>query len=108
MHAKTKALLKGCKDSEHICPKKVGAPMRDFMAAIRAAVGQVSGLRLDYAEMQGLEDDPKVRGRLAELDQKMGAAEREARKLMDQAIKVQEILRQFRDTEARIRAELAT
>ncbi len=106
MHARTKALLKSCKDSDHVCPKKVGEPMRPFLSAVRAALSQVSECRLDFAEMTGIETDPEIRARLAELDQKMGAAEREARKLMDQAIKVQEIFRQFRDAEARIREEL--
>jgi hypothetical protein len=106
MNTKTKTLLKRCKDASHICPKKLGDPMRAFITAARAAQTQASELRLDYAEMQGHEEDQHVRAHLEQLDQKLGAIERENRKLMDQAIKVQGLMRQFRQTEERVRAEL--
>ncbi len=106
MHTKTKALLDGCKKATHICPKKLGEPMEPFMTAAGAALSQVHGLRLQYAMMTGIEADQRTRVRLTDLDQKLGAIEREARKLMDQAIKVQDIFRQFRETETRIGSEL--
>lgn len=106
MHAKTQDLLNGCRDASHVCPKKIGVPMEAYMAAVATGLGEVHALRLKYALMTGQEDVASSRGRMAELDQKLGAAEREGRKLMDQAIKFQDILRQFREAETRISAEL--
>lgn len=106
MHESTKRLLDGLDGAANVCPVKTGTAFRGLMELVRAAQAEVGALRLDYAIAVGDEDDPAVAGRLAELDQKLGAYEREVRKLADQAARVQGILREIKQFKPNIRADV--
>lgn len=106
MHDTTRSFLDACNKATCICPHKLAGPYRAFLTAIRESVTEGMALRMEFVAMLGDEEDPQVRGRLEELDQKLGALEREARTAMDHAKKVQAIHREFVEARDRLRTEI--
>ena len=102
-HEKTDALLAKAKASKKISSKDTAPVLGELVSVVNAALSEVSALRMHYAEAVAFEDDDTTRDYLAELDQKLGAIEREGRKLTDQGILVVRILREFGQFEAHLR-----
>lgn len=103
MHESTKKFLDGCDAADEICPKKTGGHQRDYLRATRRAIARVLELRTDFSEARDEETDPEIKTHLAELDQILGALEREAGKLGPQLDRFQEYLGRFKAARVHVR-----
>lgn len=105
MHAKTRLLLDTAANSTGIDPDATAAAFETFMGQLYAATADAQALRMAHVGVMTSEPDPNVRGRVAEIDQKAGALIREAGKLMEQVARVQDILREFKQSAPRIKTD---
>ena len=102
-HDKTTELLAKTKASKKISSKDTAPVLGELVSVVNAALSEVSALRMHYAVAAAAEDDETTRDYLEQLDQKLGAMEREGRKLTDQGILVVRIFREFEQFEAHLR-----
>lgn len=105
MTPETESFLQACTELVDIDPALSKDAFRGYIALVRAASNEAGALRAQFVDVQGDEDDRDIRGIVNELDQKLGALEREAGAMLNQAAKVQSIMREIREAAPRIKAD---
>lgn len=105
MTPETESFLQACTELVDIDPALSKDAFRGYIGLVRAASNEAGALRAQFVDVQGDEDDRDIRGIVNELDQKLGALEREAGAMLNQAAKVQSIMREIREAAPRIKAD---
>lgn len=91
-----------------LCPSHVQTEAQELLTALTGVTQASAGARAALVAAEGAEPSPSVRARLEELDQTLGAIEREARALTTQTRRVVGALRQLQEVAPRVLADIDT